>query len=371
MEDYIQEALSAGHIRPSTSPMAAGFFFVEKKDGGLRPCTDYRGLNAITVGYPYPLPLVPAALEQLQGASIFSKLDLRSAYNLIRIKEGDEWKMAFHTTRGHYEYLVKPYGLTNAPALTPAKANYDVGNRELLSIKAALVEWRPWLEGARHPFLVLTDHQNLEYLRGDKSLNPRPSKPFSVFRHLSPRLQEWQSGHPEPILPPAVVLGPIQWDLIEEIQRAHADEAPPTACPPSKLVQQRFWWPTTAQDVERYVRSCSTCAQSRSSHQLPEGLLEPLPISQRPWSHISVDFLNDLPSSQGFTTVMVTIDRFSKACKLVPLKGLPTALETAITLFHHVFRNYGLPDNIVSDRGPQFTSRVWRAFCAKLGLFVP
>ncbi|KAK3516588.1 hypothetical protein QTP70_021959, partial [Hemibagrus guttatus] len=179
MEDYIQEALSAGHIRPSTSPMAAGFFFVEKKDGGLRPCTDYRGLNAITVSYPYPLPLVPAALEQLQGASIFSKLDLRSAYNLIRIKEGDEWKMAFHTTRGHYEYLVKSYGLTNAPAES---------------------------------------------------------------KNLAP--------HPEPILPPAVVLGPIQWDLIEEIQRAHADEAPPTACPPSKLVQQRFWWPTTAQDIE-------------------------------------------------------------------------------------------------------------------------
>ncbi|KAK3571813.1 hypothetical protein QTP86_020588 [Hemibagrus guttatus] len=75
MEEYIEEALAVGHIRPSTSPAAAGFFFVGKKDGGLRPCIDYRGLNAITVRYPYPLPLIPAALEQLRGAKFFTKLD--------------------------------------------------------------------------------------------------------------------------------------------------------------------------------------------------------------------------------------------------------------------------------------------------------
>ncbi|KAI2653719.1 Retrotransposon-derived protein PEG10 [Labeo rohita] len=84
MEEYIEEALSSGYIRPSTSPAAAGFFFVEKKDGGLRPCIDYRGLNDVTVTFCYPLPLVPAALEQLREATIYTKLDLRSAYNLIR-----------------------------------------------------------------------------------------------------------------------------------------------------------------------------------------------------------------------------------------------------------------------------------------------
>ncbi|KAK3527044.1 hypothetical protein QTP86_008658 [Hemibagrus guttatus] len=119
MEDYIEGALAAGHIQPSTSPAAAGFFFVEKKDGGLRSCIDYRGLNAITLRYPYPLPLVPTALEQLRGARVFIKLDLRSAYNLVRIREGDEWKTAFHTafhtTHGHYEYCVMLFGLTKAP----------------------------------------------------------------------------------------------------------------------------------------------------------------------------------------------------------------------------------------------------------------
>ncbi|KAK3548135.1 hypothetical protein QTP70_004874 [Hemibagrus guttatus] len=123
MEDYIKTALAAGHIRPSTSPAAAGFFFVSKKDGDLRPCIDYRGLNAITVWYPYPLPLVPSALEQLRGARVFTKLDLRSVYNLLRIRKEDEWKTAFHTTRGHYEYCVMPFGLTNTPAVFQALIN--------------------------------------------------------------------------------------------------------------------------------------------------------------------------------------------------------------------------------------------------------
>ena len=91
METYIQEALDQGFIRPSTSPAASGFFFVKKKDGGLRPRIDYRGLNQITKTYPYPYPLTPVALEQLRGAKYFTKLDLRSAYNLIRVKEGDKW----------------------------------------------------------------------------------------------------------------------------------------------------------------------------------------------------------------------------------------------------------------------------------------
>ncbi|KAI4874334.1 hypothetical protein NFI96_004585 [Prochilodus magdalenae] len=123
MEEYTQEALPQGYIRPSTSPAAAGFFFVKKKDGGLRPCIDYRGLNAITKAYAYPLPLVPVALEQLRGATIFTKLDLRSAYNLVRVRKGDEWKTAFLTTRGHYEYRVMSFGLRNSPSVFQAFVN--------------------------------------------------------------------------------------------------------------------------------------------------------------------------------------------------------------------------------------------------------
>ncbi len=117
MEDYIKEALQQQLIRPSTSPAASSFFFVGKKDGGLRPCIDYRTLNDRTVKLPYPLPLVLSALEELRGARIFSKVNLWSAYNLVRIREGDEWKTAFIIPSGHYEYRVMPYGLSNSPSV--------------------------------------------------------------------------------------------------------------------------------------------------------------------------------------------------------------------------------------------------------------
>ncbi len=138
MEEYIDEALNSGFIRPSTSPAAAGFFFVEKKDSGLRPCIDYRGLNNVTVKFRYPLPLVPSALEQLREATIYTKLDLRSAYNLIRIKEGDEWKTAFLTTRGHHEYQVMPYGLANSPAVFQSFINEIF--RDLLKYVVAYID---------------------------------------------------------------------------------------------------------------------------------------------------------------------------------------------------------------------------------------
>ena len=117
MEGYIQDSLSSGLIRPSSSPVGAGFFFVTKKDKSLRPCIDFRGLNNITVRNKYALPLISSAFEPLQGATIFSKLDLRNAYHLVRIRKGDEWKTAFNTPLGHFEYLVMPFGLTNAPAV--------------------------------------------------------------------------------------------------------------------------------------------------------------------------------------------------------------------------------------------------------------
>ncbi len=125
-----------------------------------------------------------------------------------------------------------------------------------------------------------------------------------------------------------------------------------------------------ARDVARYVKGCSICAISSTPRRLPEGKLVPLPIPHRPWSHLGVDFATDLPPSNGFTTILIVVDRFSKSCKLIPLRGLPSALETAESLFQHIFRNFGLPEDIVSDRGPQFISRVWRGFFRLLGVSV-
>ena len=616
LEKYIKESLAAGLIRPSSSPLGAGFFFVAKKDGSLRPCIDYRGLNAITVKNRYPLPLLSSALEPVQSATVFSKLDLRNAYHLVRIRRGDEWKTAFKTPLGHFEYLVMPFGLSNAPAvfqslvndvlrdflnlfvfvylddiliysrtlsehrhhvrlvlqrllenrlfvkaekcefhkpsvtflglileggrvrsdpekiravlewpepenrrelqrflgfanfyrrfirgysqiaaplhaltsvktsfrwnteadsafrdlkdrfskapilvhpdpskqfiveidasdtgvgavlsqcsgldqkmhpcaffsrrLSPAERNYDVGDRELLAIKLALEEWRHWLEGSEQPVQIWTDHKNLAYLQTAKRLNPRQAR-WSLFfsrfnlsisyrpgsKNLKPdALSRLYAPHdsvkePSPILPPTCTFGALQWEILDLISQALPADPDPGNGPPNrtyvpssvrprliqwahseklsahpgilrtiKFISRRFWWPDLPKDVKQFVLACPVCAQNKPSNRPPAGLLQSLPVPERPWSHIALDFVTGLPSSQGMTTILTVTDRFSKACHLIPLRKLPSAFQTAQLLVKHVFRQHGIPLDVLSDRGPQFTSRVWKEFAVALG----
>ena len=115
LKEYIEENLSRGFIRHSSSPAGAPVLFVKKGDGSLRFCVDYRGLNEMTIKNRYPLPLIQETLARLQKAKWYTKLDLREGYYHLRIAEGDEWKTAFRTRYGHFEYQVMPFGLTNAP----------------------------------------------------------------------------------------------------------------------------------------------------------------------------------------------------------------------------------------------------------------
>ncbi len=619
MEKYISDSLATGFIRPSSSPAGAGFFFVGKKDGSLRPCIDYRGLNSITVKNTYPLPLMSSAFERLQGASIFTKLDLRNAYHLVRIRQGDEWKTAFNTPRGHFEYLVMPFGLSNSPAvfqalvndvlrdmvdqfiyvylddilifstslqehvqhvrrvlqrllenglfvkaekcefhaqsvpflghivsaegirmdpekikavvewpspdsrkalqrflgfanfyrrfirnfsqlaspltaltsprttfrwsdaaeaafaklksrfvstpilttpdpsrqfvvevdasevgvgavisqrsptddrmhpcaflshrLSPAERNYDIGNRELLAVKLALEEWRHWLEGSGVPFIVWTDHKNLEYIKTAKRLNSRQAR-WALFFGRFDFVLSYRPGSknvkpdalsrifdrserpstPECILPESLFVSTLVWEVESKVKRALQGVTPPAGCPPNRLfvpesvrsdviqwghcsnvachpgvsrtkflVKQRFWWPRMAHDVHDFVLACSACATGKTSNRPPDGLLQPLPVPSRPWSHISLDFITALPPSQGNTVVLTVVDRFSKAAHFIPLPKLPSAKETALAVVDHVFRLHGLPTDVVSDRGPQFVSKFWQEFCRLLGATV-
>ncbi|KAL0204031.1 hypothetical protein M9458_002049, partial [Cirrhinus mrigala] len=299
----------------------------------------------------------------------------------------------------------------------PTQQRYGVGDRELLAIKWALEEWRHWLQGGSDLFTVWTDHQNLTVIRQTKQLNPRQARWALFFEHFHFHLsyrpgskntkadaisrqhqRDTISSEPAPVLPPHIILAPLQWGLEERVRQSHGLEPPPPETPAGQLfvpdhlrgevlqwghdstlaghqgvqrtisfIDRAFWWRTLRRDVQEYVQACNICARSKTSNSPSTGELQPLPIPKRPWSHISVDFVTGLPDSEGKNTILTIVDRFSKAVHLVALAGLPSAKTTAELILEHVVRLHGFPKDIVSDRGPQFTAKFWQAFCRLVG----
>ncbi|GJV78017.1 putative reverse transcriptase domain-containing protein [Tanacetum coccineum] len=217
LSEQLQELSDKGFIRPSSSPWGAPVLFVKKKDGSFRMCIDYRELNKLTVKNRYPLSRIDDLFDQLQGSSIYSKIDLRSRYHQLRVREQDIPKTAFPNNRyGHYEFQVMPFGLTNAPAdkkeheehlkailellkkeklyakfskcefwipkrekviayasrqLKVHEKNYTTHDLELGSVVFALKIWRHYLYKTK--CTVFTDHKTLQNILDQKELNMR------------------------------------------------------------------------------------------------------------------------------------------------------------------------------------------------------
>jgi hypothetical protein len=662
LKEYIAENLAKGFIRKSESPAGAPVLFTPKKDTELRLCVDYRGLNKITIKNRCPLPLITETLDQLREARIFTKLDLKGAYNLVRIAEGDEWKTAFRTRYGHFEYLVMPFGLTNAPAtfqaflndvlrehldnfvviylddiliysrnvrdhiqhvrlvlaklhaaelqvnlkkcvfhateveflgyvisrdgirmdsskvqavlawptpvsvrniqvfigfanfyrrfiknfsklvgpitrflkkdvpfvwddaaqtafvnfrkafttkpvlghfnpdlpcilepdaskaalgavcsqpdakgvlhplgfysrsLTPAERNYHVHDTELLAVIEGLEYWRHFFAYSKFPATILTDHKNLEHFAEKRPLSERQIRyserlskfnPQLVYRpgvqngaadalsrmHTTTDSPEEGEGStslallPKPMavqdveflspcttvpLQPVHLAVPLQTDapddivhriqaaykhdeltqtLVDDLTRdpdAHADYAldqdllfqkglllvpddddirrdilvhchdDPAAGhfglqKTFELVSRSFYWSGMRQLVKKFVLSCDTCQRNKSPRHKPYGLLQSLPIPETPWSSISMDFIVQLPPSNGFTSILVFVDRLTKMAHFVPTHDEVDAAGTVALFLDHVVRAHGLPDDIVSDRGTTFTAQFTRA----------
>lgn len=124
----------------------------------------------------------------------------------------------------------------------------------------------------------------------------------------------------------------------------------PLATRTLSLLQRRFWWPIMLKYIKVFVSACPTCSRNKVSHWPPTGLLHPLPVPSWPWSHITLDFVTGLPASKSNTTILSTVDRFSKAVHFVALPNLPSAREMANRLVHNVFHQHVLPVDIVLDR---------------------
>ena len=233
----------------------------------------------------------------------------------------------------------------------------------------------------------------MTYRPGSK--NAKPDALSRIHDHLDREVD------PEPIIPGDRIIALVLWDIEAVVQNAvRLDPGPgggphhclyvPTGLRSQVLqwghssrlaghpgvrrtkdcVSQRFWWPNMDKDIREFVAACSVCARNKGSHLPPSGLLRPLPIPKRPWSHIALDFITGLPVSDGNAVILLVVDRFSKAAHFVALPKLPSARETAQLMIDHVFKLHGLPQDVVSDRGPQFTARFWRSFCSQLGASV-
>lgn len=159
----------------------------------------------------------------------------------------------------------------------------------------------------------------------------------------------------------------LRTQLLDEVH-AQVSTAHPGRNKTQRLIQARYYWPTWRQDVERYVRNCSKCRRAENPRDRVPGLLQPLPVAERPWQHISMDFRSFPVDKKGYDAALVIVDRFSKRPISVPCKKTATSGDVARMFIEHVYRHRGPPVTIVSDRGPQFVSAFWDEFCRILGV---
>ncbi|GJV60088.1 putative reverse transcriptase domain-containing protein [Tanacetum coccineum] len=229
LSEQLKELSDKGFIRPSSSPWGAPVLFVKKKDGSFRMCIDYRELNKLTVKNRYPLPRIDDLFDQLQGSSVYSKIDLRSGYHQLRVREEDILKTAFRTRYGHYEFQVMPFGLANAPAVllgTIRRFFKDFEDSAKPMTKCTILSL---LKKARIMDTAMLQSKELVTCYGDLR---------TVIMHESHKSK--YSIHPGS-------------------DKMYQD------------MKKLYWWPNMKADIATYVSKCLTCAKVKAEHQRPSG----------------------------------------------------------------------------------------------------
>ncbi|GAU26218.1 hypothetical protein TSUD_354400 [Trifolium subterraneum] len=590
IEIHIKDMLANGLIRPSTSAFSSPVLLVRKTDGTWRFCVDYRALNAITSKDRFPIPAIDELLDELYGTHWFSKLDLRAGYHQIRMDQNDIHKTAFRTHQGHYEFLVMPFGLCNAPSTFQATMNlifepylcefvivffddilvyspsleshlqhleivlqclmehefclkeskcliaqssieylwhvvsaagvgpdpskieamwfyrkfvrnyasiaapltqllkrdaFDWNSeadqafvalkkamseapvlslpnfeekfiletdasgtgmgavliqqdhpicyfskqfcprmvqastyvRELCAITTAVKKWRTYLLG--NTFIIYTDQRSLRELMTQVIQTPEQQfylakllgysyeivyKPgpqnrvadalsrvhclaFTVphldfittfkqqllqddeFQQLLAQVQRQPHDHKDFKVIDGLLFfkgklflpskSPLKQTLLEEFHSSIIGGHSGVHRTYGRL-QENVFWHGMQSDVTQFVKSCATCQQTKSSNHLPYGLLNPLPVPERVWEDISLDFIVGLPSFQTHTVVLVVVDRLSKTAHFGSLPTHFTAAKVADLFAQMVCKLHGMPKSIVSDRDPIFLSNFWK-----------
>nr|GEY62494.1 putative reverse transcriptase domain-containing protein [Tanacetum cinerariifolium] len=296
LSTQLQELSDRGFIRPSSSPWGAPVLFVKKKDGSFRICIDYRKLNKLTVKNRYPLLRIDDLFDQLQGSRVYSKIDMRSGYHQLRVREEDILNTAFRTPYGHYEFQVIPFGLTNAPA-----EFMDLMNRVC----------KPYLDR----FVIVFVDDILIYSKNRKeheghlrvgcgfdakgkshSLRILPTQGSRAeLYHTRPRA--WCSS---------VCLEDVETLSVRALIMHESHKSEYSIHPGSDKMYQDlkklYWWPKMKAKITTYVK-----------------------IQQWKWENITMDFVTKLPkTAAGQDTIWVIIDCLTKSAHFLPMREYDT-----------------------------------------------
>lgn len=306
--------------------------------------------------------------------------------------------------------------------LSPAERKYKTHEKELLAVVHALKTWRIYLDGRRSR--LITDHASLQFLDTQKSLTPRQARWKEMLASYDFDIQyrpgstntvaDALSRRPDHRLNPIalstitvmtqddgmlkalqdayqhdtsalkdtlqlqdgvyyrhtkagrVIYIPEEARLLQQpILELHHDATVAGHLGEDKTlasISRYFYWPRMRETVAEYVRTCDACQHSKSSNTKPGGLLRPLPIPEQPWQHISMDLITQLPrTAAGWDSIFVVVDRLTKMIHTMPTTSDVTSPKLANLFIDRVYRHHGLPQAIVSDRDPKFTSNFWRA----------
>nr|GEW08828.1 putative reverse transcriptase domain-containing protein [Tanacetum cinerariifolium] len=375
LSKQLQELSDKGFIRPSSSPWGALVLFVKKKDGSFRMCIDYRELNKLTVKNCYPLPRIDDLFDQLQGSSVYSKIELRSGYHQLRVREQDVPKTAFRTRYGHYEFQVMPFGLTNAPAVFMDLMNrvckphldkfvivfiddiliYSKDEKEHEGYLKVILEFLKkeelYANFSKCEFWI-HKVQFIGHMIDSQGIHMGPAKIESIKDWASPKtptkiqniknedvggmlaenskdLEKLRTEKLEPRMDGTLCLNGRSWlpcygDLRTMIMHeSHKSKYSihPGSDKMYQDIKRLYWWPNMKADNATYVSKCLTCAKVKAEQQRSSGFLVQPKIPEWKWDNITMDFVMMLPkSSQGYDTIWVIVDRLTKSAIFVPMR---------------------------------------------------
>nr|GEY25546.1 reverse transcriptase domain-containing protein [Tanacetum cinerariifolium] len=337
--------------KPSSSPWGAPVLFVKKKDGSFRMCIDYRELNKLTVKNRYPLPRIDDLFDQLQGSSVYSKIDLRSSYHQLRFHKEDIPKTVFRTRYDHYEFQVMHFGLTNAPVVF-----MDLMNRVC----------KPYMDKFLIVFIddILIYSKNMEEHEGNLKLL------LELLKKDELRFIEGFSKIAKSVTKLTQKNVKFDWGEKEEtafqLIKQKLCNAPILAFPKGS---KNFivYYDASHKGLGAVLMQNEKAQTEALKHKnlTAEDVRE---IPKWKWEKITMDFLTKLPkTANGYDTIWVIIDRLTKSAHFLPM-GETDPMEKLMKLYmKEVVTRHGVPVSIISNRDSKFTSLFWKVLHKALG----